>query len=304
MKKKYMLGSIIMISLLMISCSSKMDILQVGIISPSTNHLSLLIALDEGLINDNEIKIHRFSSGWEANEALINGKIDLAIMPFTYAWQAVSERRKVKIISFLERESDGIIAHRNITAINDLDGKKLGVLRASTLDIFFQMLLDDYNILPEVIYFRTPTEMATALQNGYVDALSFYVPPLFHFDDNFHILLWYSELYPEHPCCDILVYEDSLVNKKEQIERFLEGVKIGCQILESDSDQGIKTIMSNFGLARDVAEKTLKQQKFKLGLEPSGKEFQEKVARKMLELGYLRATVSSQEVYYDFFEVE
>ena len=283
-------------------CSTRKERLQVGIIAPSTNHLPLLIALEEELLSETDLQIHRFASGWEANEALINGKIDLAIVPFTYAWQARSERKGVRIISFLERESDGIIARCEINRVEELEGKKVGILRASTLDVFFHLIVDDLGIKPEVIYFRTPTEMAAALTSGSVDALSFYVPPIFQFDERFHPLLWYSDYFPEHPCCDIMVFEESLERKRTQIESFLSAMQKSSEILQDDPERGVVITIEHFGYDREVAEWTLRHQKFITGLDDSGKLFQQKVASKMAEMGYLREDVDPTEVFYDIFE--
>ena len=98
--------------------------------------------------------------------------------------------RSLKLIlapNFLSFPLNGIITKKEIQSIQELDGKKIGVLRASTLDIFCEMFAEKYNISLEQIYFRTPVEMATALQRGEVDALSYYVPSIFRFNEDFHI---------------------------------------------------------------------------------------------------------------------
>jgi len=288
-----------MVIIIMAGCNRSRDRIDIGIIAPSTNHLPLLVALENGLISNDEVKIHRFLSGWETNEALIGGRIDLAIMPFTYAWQAISEGKELKILSFLERESDGIISRKEIEHIEDLEGKRIGVLRASTLDIFLFLVIDELKIEPEVIYFRTPTEMSVALNNGYVDALSFYVPPIFEFDDRFHILFWYSQLFPEHPCCDIIVNENSLETNAKQIDRLLKAILEGCEMLNNEPEQGVSIIVEQFGYDAITARKSLTQQKFIGGLEKEGQLFQERATTKMTELGYLRKRVDKEKVYYD-----
>lgn len=282
-----------------ISCSAKDDLLQVGLIAPSTNHLPLLAALEEDILSADEFRIHWFASGWEVNEALINGRIDLSIMPFTYAWQGISEGKDVRILSFLERESDGIIARKEIRNLHDLTGRKVGVLRASTLDVFFRLIMDMYDLHPEIIYFRTPTEMATALTSGHVDALSFYVPAIFQFSEDFHTLMWYSEIFPQHPCCDLVVFEKSLREKREQIKKFVAAMQESCYILSGEPDKGAELIVKHFHYDRETAKETLLQQKFITGLDEEGIEFQQKVIGKMFEMGYIRRIVPVDEVYYD-----
>jgi NitT/TauT family transport system substrate-binding protein len=290
---------LLFVIVLLNGCSSRKKLLHLGLISPSTNHLPVLVALEEGLLTEENMKIHWFTSGWEVNEALVSGRIDLAIMPFTYAWQGVAENKRVRIISFLERESDGIIARKEISTIEELEGLKIGVLRASTLDIFLHLAIDIYGFSPEIVYFRTPTEMAVALNSGFVDALSFYVPAIFQFDERFHPIFWYSDIFPEHPCCDLIALEESLIGKKEAVQSFLAAMQESCQILATDREKGISLIVTHFGYDRDIARKTLRQQKFITGKEEEGKRFQELTIRKMQELGYIRKAPLSSEVYHD-----
>ena len=179
MKKKIVL---IVILLITIGCSYKdKNRLIIGIIKPSLNHLPFDLGMAKGILDNDQYVIKEFASGWETNEALISGKIDVAIMPFTYTWLDVSNGHKVRIISFFERESDGIIARPGISKLDQMNGMRIGVLRASTLDIFAEFVSQDHYINMEFVYFRTPMDMAAALQSGEVDALSFYVPSIFSF---------------------------------------------------------------------------------------------------------------------------
>ncbi len=286
---------------LLLSCADKDKKLRLGIIAPSTDHFPVGLAFENELLDKDMISIFSFNSGWEVNEAIAAGRLDLAIMPFTYGWQSVSEGKDLKIISFFERESDGIITNKDILSIEELDGKKIGVLRASTLDVFVHLLIDDFNINPDLVYFRTPTEMAMALKSNLVDALSFYVPAIFEFDEDFHVLMWYSELFPEHPCCDLIATQWALDHKSEMIGSFMTGISHSCDLINNHHDIGTNSIQKQYGLSRNKAAKTLQQTKFILGLDTKGIEFQQRVADKMLDLGYLRNKVGSEEVFYDYF---
>ena len=282
-----------------IGCTKDTSKLRLGLIAPSTDHLPVGYALEKGFLSHDLVKIHYFTSGWEVNEALITGRIDIAIMPFTYGWQAVAEGKEVKIISFFERESDGIIARKGIDNIRQLDGLRLGTLRASTLDVFAHMVAEDFNINPEIVYFRTPTEMAIALKRGYVDALSFYVPAIFNFTDDMTIIFWYSEYYPKHPCCDLIASDEAIENKEDQIRELLKVLEESCYHLSKSMSESIKHIERSYKLSLEVAESTLKHTKFIMGFDEEGVAFQQQTAKKMYELGYLRRQVAPGEVYYD-----
>ena len=283
------------------SCSSNQsDKLRIGIIAPSLNHFPLDFAFKFDILKQNDFVVKRFSSGWETNEALVAGKIDLAILPFTYIWSDVAQGRKVKIISFLERESDGIIAKKDIVKISDLDGRKIGVLRASTLDIFAEMLAEEFQIKPEFVYFRSPMEMAAALNAEEVDALSFYVPSIFNFNSRFHILHWYSTDHPHHPCCDLAATESALANKSDQIRQFLSSLKKSCTELVQDPQVAFEIVQTTFRISNQTSKNSLYNTKYIMNLEKSGKEFEEKAIRKMIEKGYIESSVKAEDVYFEF----
>jgi len=288
---------LILLMIFLFSCSSKKeDKLIVGLIKPSLNHLPFDFGLEIGTLNHQDYIIKYFSSGWETNEALVSEKIDVAIMPFTYIWTDISKGKKVKIISFFERESDGIICNKQIKNINELNGKKIGVLRASTLDVFAEMFVEDNNIEMELVYFRTPMDMAAALQVGEVDALSFYVPSIFKFDDNFKIIYWYSDDFPLHPCCDIAATEIALQTKLSLIKKFLTGLRKSISEMEKTPETAIKTACTFFSLSPENSIKSLKHTKYLINLDEEYQAFERKAIDKMIEKNYIENKVKN--VYF------
>ena len=282
-----------------VGCDSKDNRLIIGIIKPSLNHFPLDFAFYSGYLNRENYIIRNFSSGWETNEALVAGRIDVAILPFTYIWTDISQGKGVKIISFLERESDGIIARKDITKIQDLDGKKIGVLRASTLDIFAEIMADDYNISLKLVYFRTPMDMAAALQAGEVDALSFYVPSIFRFNEDFKIIYWFGEDYPLHTCCDLAVNSGKIKFKKEELKQLNEGLNKSCKEINSHPEIVYEEIESLFNLSRDEAVQSLQNTKYQMGLEEKDKIFEYKIIQKMIEKHYIENEVRIKDVYFE-----
>lgn len=294
------ISSVLLLLLFLTNCALKQnEKLIVGIISPSLDHLPLDFALQIGDLQKSDYKIKHFASGWETNEALVAGKIDLAILPFTYVWTDVSLNKDVKIISFLERESDGIIAKKEIDTIEKLDGRTIGVLRGSTLDIFAAMLFNEQDIKPEFVYFRTPMEMASALKYNEIDALSFYVPSIFRFNENFHIIHWYSESYPLHPCCDIAATGTALENKKEKIKVFLAGLQKSVDTLNENPYIAYEAAETFFNISFSAARESVYRTKFVMGLEERGRLFELKAVQMMKEKDYIKSIPKPQDIYFE-----
>ena len=291
---------ILLMFILLLGCTSRSeDKLIVGIIKPSLNHLPFDFGLATEFLDRENYTIKQFASGWETNEALISGKIDVAIMPFTYTWLAISNGKKVKIISFLERESDGIIANPDIKTLDQLQGKKIGVLRASTLDVFAEMLVEDSNLVIEFVYFRTPMDMATALKSGEVDALSYYVPSIFKFPSDYNIVHWYGDDYPLHTCCNISATEDAINSKSSLIKGFLTGLETATAELNKSPDTAYKAVEEFFELYPPYSKQSLYHTKYVMGLDEKMKDVELKAFNKMIEKGYAENPVTPENVYFE-----
>ena len=283
---------------LILGCTNRSeDKLIVGIIKPSLNHLPFDFGLATKFLDRENYIIKKFASGWETNEALISGKIDVAILPFSYTWLAISNGKKVKIISFLERESDGIIANPDIKTIDQLEGKKIGVLRASTLDVFAELFSEERKIDMEFVYFRTPIDMASALKSGEVDALSYYVPSIFKFPSEYNIVHWYGDDHPLHTCCNISATEDAINSKSDLIKEFITGLETATAELNKSPSTAYKAVEEFFELYPPYSKQSLYHTKYVMGLDEKMKEFELKAFNKMIEKGYAENPVTPENVY-------
>jgi ABC-type nitrate/sulfonate/bicarbonate transport system substrate-binding protein len=281
-------------------CARREDqTLVLGLIKPSLDHLPVQMAMafdDPGLT---DVEVRYFVSGWEVGEALAAGRLDAAILPFTYAWTAVSRGMPVRIACFLERESDGIVAGRDVGSLEDLDGRRIGVLRASTLEVLAVMALQDRGIEAELVPLRSPAEMAAALRSGDVDALSFYVPPILTLGDQYHVVHWYGEDHPHHPCCDLVVHGPSVERKMEALRRLQAALSAAvARTGEADGRSRLVAVAGDrYNLPPMLAEAALARTRFELGREESGRLFQLQAAAIMRDLGHIETIPDTNDVY-------
>lgn len=280
------------------SCTDKADVLRVGIIRTSINHLPLSYALHLNPEAGKHLQIHPLSSGWEVQEALISGKIDAAIMPFSYAWNAVAKGYPIKIASFLERETDAIVTRQSITDISQLQGARIGLLKASTLDILWKNLADSLNIEYTALFFHSPNEQIAALQTSEVDAIVVYVPLIQKLDKQFHVLQWFGELYPNHPCCDLVVNSDRLNDRKKQLfSRMI--ATIDDTIPSLDTQSALQYVKAYYGLSTEQAQDALRHTGFKTGLDDAGRDFEQRMMESALKMAYLESLPKHELVFSD-----
>jgi NitT/TauT family transport system substrate-binding protein len=271
--------------------------LRLGVIRPSLDYLPFVLAIELGGADASGYAVTEFASGWEANEALAAGKVEVAILPFTYVWADVAAGKPVRTVSFLERESDGIAARRPASSLADLAGRRIGVLRASTLDVLAGAALADAGLTAELVPLRGPAELVAALRGGDVDAVSLYVPPLLNLGDDFPVVHWFGDADPGHPCCNVAAHADALRDRAPQVAALVALLERGVGLLAERPQEAAALAAKRWGLAPEAAAASLAHMRFETGLDPAGRAFEERMAAAMLARGYLSRAVAADEVH-------
>jgi len=299
--KKIIISLLVLVLGVISSCSRPAEKLRIGIIKPSINHLPLSYAVDQGKIDPAQNEIIPFNSGWEVQEALVNNQIDIAILPFTYVWTARSKGYPVKTLSFFERETDGIVVHQSVKTVNDLNQKKIGVLRASTIDAFLIKYSRQNNIKVIPIYFRTPNEMISALKAGEVSAIVTYVPVIQKLTDEFKVLHWFSEDDPEHVCCNIAAREEAIHSKHRQIKNFMLILNKQLNTFSKEDQILVDFIKKTYILSDEQVKDALSHTVFKMNLSEKDKTFELSTMQLFRELKYIDQIPVKDEIYEERF---
>jgi len=309
--KRILIITAVIIVLVTVACRKRQDTLRVGIIKPSIGHLPYSWGLENGMIDGAKYETIHFTSGWEVQEALIAGRIDVAIMPFTFVWNAATKGYPIKTVSFFERETDGILTQPHIRSAQDLNGKSVGVLRASTLDILWQDYAEREGIEAHTVYFRTPSEAVAALQSQNVDAIVIYVPIINKLaqgngvdekrpDAKYNVIHWFGDHYDAHPCCDLVANTEQITKQKKRLlTALLTDLKDIIALLPEREESVRDFIHRHYALVGEEIDHALEHTLFRMGLEESGKQFQSDMAVHSLRSGYLERIPTYTEVYWD-----
>jgi ABC-type nitrate/sulfonate/bicarbonate transport system substrate-binding protein len=285
--------------LILLSCTGNQVTLKIGLIAPSFNYLPLKVAEAKGYLKNLNYELVRFNSGWELGEALIAQKVDIAILPFTYCLQAQAKGINIQIISCLEHEDDGIIVRKGIEGVDDLNGKRIGCLKASTIEILLLRFLEEKNIAKtKIVYFTSPMEMWAALEKGGVDALSYYVPGIIKADNKIgKILHWYSADWKMHPCCDIAGESGQIRKKNPLVKELLKALARGVKAVEQDTDYAVSIAEKTYGLDKVITLESLRKTPFRLSLTEDEKAFHLDIAQRMHKIGYLNKPINPDSLY-------
>lgn len=294
------LGILMCLALILpaLSCDQRKDILRLGIITPSVDHLPLSYAMHAGKLDAKAIQIIGFNTGWELQEALIAGKVDTAIIPFTYAWNMAAKGYPIKIVSFFERETDAVLVSPGIQKPEDLNGRKVGLIKASTLDVFFIEWTARRGISFDPVYFRSPNEMIAALDAGMVSAIVCYEPLIQKISHKYAVLHWFGADYPHHPCCDFAVNTDRLDDRRRAaLKQLLSDLHDPVEAVNLGKPDALAFMAKYYGLTRAQCDAALQNTVFTLGMGQSGRDFERRMAEVGFQHGYIDKLLADDEIY-------
>lgn len=294
--KKIIFG--LLVALFLLGCNTKKENLTIGYIESSFSHFPLDFSLRFKIIDQETITIKKFTSRQKLQTALNKNKIDIAFMNFTSIWENIRAGEELKIISSLAREGVGIIGSKKNDSLEELNSKKIGFLSDSLTEMLLEMSAEKSELQFEKIDFQSKKKLKNALLASEIDAVCSYVPDIFQFTAEYHIIHWFHNDFKEHPCCDIAAHNLAIKNKKQLIIDFLKDLNKGCDELNKNPNLAFETLALIYDLSPEISKKTIYNTKFVMATGENSKNFQEMVINKMLEKDHLSRKISSSEVYY------
>ena len=190
------------------------------------------IADKQGLYEKAGVKaeVQLILSNTEIIEAAQRGDLQMGSLPITTAIAAISRGTDIVIVAGSGRGTDGILtrAEDGYTSIADLRDKKIATIRGSILDVPLRVALEQEGLDPEsdvtLVYFNQLGDMISALKTGQVDATSNTEPFMTEAVRQGwgHILGYYTEQWPDHPCCILFAQREFAEKHPDQLEKILQ----------------------------------------------------------------------------------
>jgi NitT/TauT family transport system substrate-binding protein len=208
--------------------------LKVGYL-PVTGQAKFFIAQEYGLFKNEglDVELIEFQNSADGLNALISGKLDVAPFGTTAPLVHLSKGTKIRIIGGIMGGDAGLIATADNAAkfktIRDLKGKKVATVRLATGDAVFRGALKDsgldWKTDVEIADLKNPAAVIEAVKSGQVDAGVIWGPhDLRAEEQGLKVIFRSTDLQPGHPCCRLLVTENSILKSPAVLERFVRAI--------------------------------------------------------------------------------
>ena len=211
-----------------------------------------MIALNENYFDQSGVKTDfvLFTNSSDGLNALNAGKLDIGVSfgtggPLTF----VSKGSKFVIIGGNLAGGHPIITkpeHADeYKSIADFKGKTVGTPRVFTSDVVFRGALFEAGIDPEkdltIVEFKRPVDVLEAVKSGKVDvgigATNIIGQSI---QAGLASPLWSNDLWPNHPCCRIVVTEDALRKYRAELVKFLKAELLAEKKFVDDPQSGVR----------------------------------------------------------------
>jgi len=259
-----------------VSSQQKTEV-RVGYLIGDLHHLPFFVALEKGYFKEAGIDVKvvgPFEAGTVEMEALATNQMDIGYVGASPAIIAAARGVNLSIIAGVNKEGSSLIVDKSIDDVEELKNKKIATpLPGSIQYILFGMLLaennmsyQDIDILPGTI---KPPDMPSTLERGNIKGYIVWEP----YASQSVVagigkrLIDSNSIWPEHPCCVLVIRNDFKEKNPEIVKRIVEAHKKAIEFIKNNPIEAKKIAVKYTKLNMNVIEEALPRIKFDYSIE-------------------------------------
>lgn len=284
--------------------SEEPTIIQVGYLH--SDHHAALFAAKELKMFENEnmnVQLVPFNSGADLVEALKQGKIDMGFCGITPVTMAIDKGASLKIVAPVNLEGSGIIVSKtsNITHPQDLRGKTVAIPHNGSIqELLLHIYLDENQLKPSDINYQTEevAMMPLGLKEKSYDAYIAW-EPFVSVAENYKfgsVLVESQDIWPNHPCCVIVVREDFIKNKPLLLSQFLKIHVKATNYINEYPEKNILFLSEKMGTLNDIELQGISHVKYIALTNSQYKEDLLKMIQLQNHMGYIKHNLTLDQI--------
>lgn len=238
------------------------------------------------------VRVQRFSSGTEATEAFRAAGAGLFVagdMPSILAWENGDVEGIAPISS--DTTTFSLVVGPGINSAADLKGKKVATVKGSTGDLFIRSYLQKHHMTASDVTLVNlgPGDLAAALSRGDIGAFAWLGPEVskgVQATKGAKILQEGTDGYVVNHI--VLSATESLLKKPQAIEAVIRALKKAQDIVRSDPDAAVESIVGVTGMSEDTARSDIKRITYDMRFTPSFVSEMNHIGRLSKDAGFLK----------------
>lgn len=238
------------------------ETLKVGYL-PVTGHAKFFVAKEQGIFAKEglDVELIEFQNSADGLNAVVAGKLDVGAFGTTAPVAHIAKGANIKIIGGIMGGDAAVITTAanagKVTNVSDLKGKKIATVRMASGDAVLRGALKDKGINwktdVQIFELKNPPAVIEAVKSGQVDAGVVWGPhDLRAEDQGLKIVIHSTDLQPGHPCCRLVVTDNSLKNNSATWEKFLRAILKAEKYTTENKKETIEAIAKYVKLDRQL----------------------------------------------------
>lgn len=283
--------------------STELKTLKIGYL-PSTGHSTIFVAKEKGLFEAQglNVELTQFQNSADGTNAIIAKKIDtggFGPSPLVF----VSKGTPETIIGGLMGEGAGIITiadkAERFKDIQQFKGTTVATVRLSSGDIHFRAALQTAGVdLAKDVTIQelaSPSAVVDAVKAGKVDAGVVWAPYMEMAQaQGLAVVLFTSDLFPNHPCCRIAALTDNLEANRDAYVRMEKALIQAYRYETTNPDDAADAISKYVQVDTSIIKAALTNGHSDLSPDPNSNGI-EKTYGMLKQIGYINTTVNISE---------
>ena len=243
---------------------------------------------EEGL----KVEVKLVSGGILAAESLLTGSADVAAMGDAPFLIAASRSHNVRLLASYGGGSKmhRVIARRNITDIQQLEGARVGIQMGSSTYGAFLAWCRQVGLEPGKIHFvsLSPLDMPQAMQTGQLDAMAGSEPWPSNVEatagDQVHELTDFSALHNSFPLL-VAASATALEQRRDEMDALLRALSKAIRFMEQQPEQTVKILAAAIGLPEPQQRRCTYQLNWGIGFTKQDQDSLHMTANYLKDLG-------------------
>jgi len=242
--------------------------IRLGYIQSDLHHLPAFVAMEKGFFQQQGLDVEvagAFRAGPELMSAFAAQELDVGYVGLAPAITAVANNNiPVRLIAQVNTEGSAIVVSRARpgSSVADLKGAMIAIPGHATMqDFLLRKALKNAGIPVEQVKILVlkPPEMIPALTGKDIDAFIAWEPyPSKALTENKgKILLYSSQIWPDHPCCVIVAGEEFLQTRHSDVEKLIIAHNQACRFIKDRRAEAIDIGVKYTGMDRATIETAL-----------------------------------------------